>query len=100
MMLEELGHTALEATSGRAALEVLRDGTPIDLLITDQAMPQMTGLELAAAARSQRPDLPVILATGYAKLPAGTDIAVTVLNKPFGLQDLAASIAAVSGPAT
>jgi PAS domain S-box-containing protein len=100
MMLEELGHTALEATSGRAALEILRNGAPVDLLITDQAMPQMTGIELATAARLERPALPVILATGYAQLPPGSDIDVTILNKPFGLRDLAASIATVAGTAT
>jgi PAS domain S-box-containing protein len=99
MMLEELGHTALEATSGRAALEILRNGAPVDLLITDQAMPQMTGIELATAARRERPALPVILATGYAQLPPGSDIDVAILNKPFGLRDLAASIATVAGTA-
>jgi PAS domain S-box-containing protein len=100
MMLEELGHTALEATSGRQALDILCNGPPIDLLITDQAMPQMTGLQLAAAARRERPALPVILATGYAQLPPENDIDVAVLNKPFDLRDLAASIAAVAGTRT
>src|SRR5262249_10406072 len=65
-MLEDLGHTVVEATTGEAALGVLRSGVPIDILLTDQAMPGMTGTELIKQARAQRPGLPVILPTGYA----------------------------------
>ena len=68
-MLEDLGHTVFSATSGAEALRLLKEKSDIDLLITDQAMPGMTGSELAAAVRSQWPDLPIIIATGYAELP-------------------------------
>ena len=64
-MIEDLGHEVLTASTGAQALEVLRRNDSIDLLLTDQSMPGMTGLELAAAARELRPDLAVILATGY-----------------------------------
>lgn len=72
-MLEDLGHTVLEATSGTSALEIIRREGRIDLVITDQAMPQMTGSDLAAAIKAEKPDLPIILATGYAELPPGAD---------------------------
>ena len=71
-MLEDLGHTALGASSGNAALEVLRQDNSIDLVITDQVMPRMTGLQLANAIKAEWPKLPVILATGFAEIPSGT----------------------------
>ena len=69
-MLEDLGHTVLEAASGKDALEILRREPRIDLVITDQAMPHMTGSDLAAAIRAEKPDLPIILATGYCRTSA------------------------------
>jgi len=55
--------------AGARALEAI-DSTPaIELVITDQAMPGMTGLQLIEEIRARRPELPVILATGYAELP-------------------------------
>ena len=69
-MLEEFGHKVFAAVNGTRALEILRGEDPIDLLITDQAMPGMKGSELAATIRAERPDLPVIIATGYAELSA------------------------------
>jgi signal transduction histidine kinase len=62
-MLEDLGHEVIEATSGEQALRVLRRGKRIDLLITDQVMPGMTGTQLIAAIRAEWPHLPVVLAT-------------------------------------
>ena len=53
-MLEDLGHTVLEATSGSSALEIIRREDNIDLVITDQAMPHMTGSDLAAAIRAEK----------------------------------------------
>ncbi len=91
-MLEELGHTVFEANSGPDALEILRKNPSIDLIITDQAMPRMTGVQLAQAARADFPDLPVILATGYAELPSGVDIKLLKLAKPFSERDLAKAI--------
>jgi CheY-like chemotaxis protein len=92
-MLEDLGHTVLEATSGKKALEILRREDRIDLVITDQAMPGMTGSDLAAAIRAEKPGLPIILATGFAELPPGTDEGLPKLSKPFRQQQLAEVIA-------
>ncbi len=91
-MLEELGHTALEATSAAAALEMARAMPAIDLVITDFAMPRMTGRDLVIALRALRPELPVILATGYAELPPGQAVDAKRLPKPFSQNDLARAI--------
>ncbi|QDO96877.1 PAS domain S-box protein [Ferrovibrio terrae] len=91
-MLEEMGHTVLEATSGPQALEILRQHATVDLLITDEAMPQMTGLQLAKTVRIERPNLPIILATGYAEVPR--DAMLPKLSKPFFQEDLARAVAA------
>jgi PAS domain S-box-containing protein len=91
-MLQDLGHTVIEAHSGARALEVLRDGQDIGLMITDYAMPGMTGVQLAKAARAIRPDLPVLLATGYADLPDGSNVDFPRLAKPFMQEQLAVQI--------
>jgi CheY-like chemotaxis protein len=65
----------------------------IDLIITDQAMPGMTGSELVSKIRAEKPELPVILATGYAELPPGEGQGIPRLAKPFRQQDLADAIA-------
>lgn len=91
-LLQDMGHEVIEVDSGAAALEILKGGQWIDLMITDYSMPQMTGLELALAARELRPGLPVILATGYAELPQGTGIEILRLRKPYRQHQLAAEI--------
>jgi PAS domain S-box-containing protein len=95
-MLEELGHTVFAATSGAEALSLITEKGDINLLITDQAMPGMTGSELAEAVRKDWPNLPIIIATGYAELPEGPARALPRLAKPFFEQDLAEAIASVS----
>lgn len=94
-MLEELGHAAVEAFSGREALQILADRSDIDVLVTDHSMPGMTGVELAAAARALRPNLPVLLATGYSELPDGVASDLPRLEKPFGPEDLGRKIAEI-----
>ena len=96
-MLEDLGHRVVEAASGAEALDRLRDGAAIDLVITDYAMPGMTGLQLAEALRRLRPGLPVLLATGYAELRGeGTD-GLPRLEKPFEQAALARATDACLG---
>jgi signal transduction histidine kinase/ActR/RegA family two-component response regulator len=96
-MLRDLGHSVVEAASGQAALDILRRGTPIDLLLTDHAMPMMTGMELARAAYRERPGLPVVIASGYAELPQGEAPGEAFdglrLSKPYRQTELAAAIA-------
>jgi PAS domain S-box-containing protein len=92
-LIEDLGYSVFEANTGSGALEILRSGVPVDLIVTDYAMPGMTGLELAGAARALRPDLPVLLATGYAELPSGATTDLPRLAKPFRQDQLATEIA-------
>jgi signal transduction histidine kinase len=96
-LLEDLGHDVIKASSGPAALDVLNSGKPIDLLITDYAMPGMTGVQLAEAARKLRPDLPILLATGYADLPARAKIELPRLSKPYQQNQLAERITSLVG---
>ncbi len=91
-MIEDLGHTVLEAYSGREALEILSSGKQIDALVTDYAMPGMTGVELASKARELHPKLPILLATGYADLPSGTTTDLPRLAKPYQQTELASQI--------
>jgi len=96
-MLKDLGHRVIEAASGSKALEILRAGTPIDVVVSDEAMPGMRGTELAAEIRASWPDLPVILATGYAELPKGSPVQLPILRKPYAQEDLATAIVNVIG---
>lgn len=82
-MLEDLGHTVIEANSGRQALEIIDAGRSLDLLMTDHAMPGMTGIQLAEIVRKKRPHLPILLATGYAEVPEGASIRLPRLSKPY-----------------
>jgi CheY-like chemotaxis protein len=92
-MLLDLGHSVVEAESGEQALAALRDGVEVDLLATDHAMPGMTGLELARAARGLRPGLPVVLATGFAELAEGAVPAdIPRLAKPYRQDQLESAI--------
>jgi PAS domain S-box-containing protein len=93
-MLEDLGHTVIGAKSANAALEILRRDNSIDLVITDQVMPQMTGLQLAQAIKQEWPELPVILATGFAELPPNSQ-PLARLSKPFTQADLFTSLMSV-----
>jgi PAS domain S-box-containing protein len=94
-MLEDLGHSAIEVSSGRQALKILEADPKIDLVITDQAMPGMTGTELVQKIREQKPKLPIILATGWAELPENPVPEFLRLSKPYRQEDLAMAIGRV-----
>jgi signal transduction histidine kinase len=96
-MLEELGHRVVTAASAAPALDVLRSDASVELVITDHAMPGMTGTELAKHIRDLRPDLPIILATGYAEVPGNIITGMPRLDKPYRIDKLASMIAAVTG---
>jgi CheY-like chemotaxis protein len=94
-MLEDLGHCVVVASSGASALDLIHTESPVDLVITDHAMPGMTGMELVQHIRQARPDVPIILATGYAELSSGEDLGIPRLEKPYPMEKLASTIAAV-----
>lgn len=88
ILLEDLGCRVIQASTGAAALDILRSGQRIDVLMTDFAMPRMNGAELAREARALDPTLPLIFVTGYAEL-RGLEIEdAQLLQKPFGESDL------------
>jgi signal transduction histidine kinase/CheY-like chemotaxis protein len=94
-MLEEMGFVVTSAASGAEALQALETQS-FALLLTDVAMPSMSGVELARAVRERLPELPILFASGYADLQVfGEQLTdETVLKKPYRLADLAARIEA------
>jgi CheY-like chemotaxis protein len=92
-MLEEVGFVVREAGSGAAALAEMAAGG-IDLCIVDVGLPDMNGLDLAARIREQAPEMPLIFATGHARLPEAESLAnVVTLAKPYGDLQLREAIA-------
>jgi two-component system cell cycle sensor histidine kinase/response regulator CckA len=92
-MLRLGGYTVLSADSGKVALKAAHNSlAPIDLLLTDMVMPDLSGTELADELRKLRPDLRVIFMNGDAeRTPADT------LRKPFTLQCLLGAVKAALG---
>jgi signal transduction histidine kinase len=91
-MLEDLGHSTVKKSSGMEALEFLNSGEEVDLVVTDHAMPGMTGVELARHIHQAWPLLPVLLASGYAELPNEQALDLPRLSKPYRQDELAAQI--------
>ena len=92
-MLEAIGHTVVQVPSGTRALDHLASGEHFDVLVTDQRMPCMTGVDLILRARFMRPDLPAVLITGYTDTIDPDASAVPVLAKPFRAAELARTVA-------
>jgi DNA-binding NtrC family response regulator len=93
--LQHAGYDVIEAADGSAGLVILQSDSPIDVLLTDVKMPGMNGYQLAEAGLSLRPELKVMLMTGYAD-EAIPDIireaSIPILRKPFNFANLASSI--------
>ena len=95
-VLAECGHRVEAVEGGEAALDAV-DGEAPDLLLVDFAMPGMNGAELARAVRSRHPNVPIVFVTGYAEseqLEAALGGEAPVLRKPFGVDELTATVAA------
>ncbi len=94
--LESLGYTVLVRTSSIDALELFRHKPEIDLVLTDQTMPDMTGDQLAAEMLRIKPDLPIIICTGYSSVldeEKARKIGIkSFLMKPVEKNQLAVSI--------
>jgi signal transduction histidine kinase len=91
-MLMDLGHSVMESHSGAHALRLLESDRQFDMVITDYAMPEMTGLDLATKIKQLQPKLPVVIATGYAELPPHATLGFPRLNKPYTQQQLAEAL--------
>jgi CheY-like chemotaxis protein len=102
-LLGYLGYDVTSATDPAEALETFRrDPGAFDLVILDQMMPSMTGADLAAAILKSRPDMPIILCTGFSEgLNEGQALALGIkafLWKPFSSREIAQTIRRVLGP--
>ncbi len=98
-LIEELGHEVAALSSGADMLASLADGGgACDLLVTDYAMPQMSGAELIRRAREQRPSLAALIITGYAEgdALANRPADVGVLTKPFSIGQLRRALTAAA----
>ena len=91
-MLAEVGYIVTQASSGYRALRLLEDGIEVDVLVTDFAMPGMTGVELAQEALVLRPNLQVLLITGYDTGTEHATFGLPRLAKPFRQTDLAEAV--------
>jgi signal transduction histidine kinase len=87
-MLEDQAIAVVQADSGQAALRMLGNDQRVGLVLTDFAMPGMTGAELAVRLREENPQLPVVFMTGYAR-PEPLLSERWVLRKPFTSRFLA-----------
>jgi two-component system CheB/CheR fusion protein len=96
--LEELDYKVVAASNGPDAMDILKRNKSIDLVLSDVVMPGgMTGFDLAGKALDLRPDLKILLATGYAKGVEPRDAAAAeaeyrILRKPYGLRELARTL--------
>jgi PAS domain S-box-containing protein len=98
-LLKDHGHRIEEAADGRAALDLLEKGSErFNLIVTDYAMPLMSGTELIEKARQLRPGLPALIITGYAdeQSIARRPEDVQVVAKPFTPQQLMSAIGTAS----
>nr|WP_321984487.1 ATP-binding protein [uncultured Lichenicoccus sp.] len=94
--LQNLGCIVLDVADGADALRILHSHQQLDLLLTDVGLPNVDGEELAEVARATRPNLPVLLITGYAGRALDTQrmaAGVEAISKPFALEMLTARIA-------
>jgi CheY-like chemotaxis protein len=92
-MLEEAGFQVFEAGDGVEGLELLKSHPEISLLVSDIKMPRMDGYALAEAGLALKPDLKILLMTGYAQMPPPAllkQAEVQILHKPFNLERLCA----------
>jgi len=99
-LLQDMGHEVMEAADGPRMLDMLRAAPQqFDLIISDYAMPLISGAEGIRQAREICPEIPAILITGYAEAASvsGRPADVHILLKPFGAEQFAAAIANAMG---
>jgi PAS domain S-box-containing protein len=99
-LLQDLGHQVTEASDGPEVIALLKkDPEAVDLIISDYAMPHVSGTEVIQQARRIRDGMPAIIITGYAEAGSISKRPedVPVLAKPFAPEQLAAAIVAVCG---
>lgn len=83
LVLQKQGYDVIAAPSGAEALEIIRRGG-IDMILTDQLMPGMTGTELAKTVKAAQPSMPVILVSGVNEIPMDAIFADRFVSKVGG----------------
>ncbi|MBI3512638.1 MAG: MASE1 domain-containing protein [Proteobacteria bacterium] len=96
-LIGDLGYAVRATPSARAALELLRQGEPIDLVFSDIMMPGgMNGVELGRAVRAHFPTVGVLLATGFSDAAPGAEAqGFRLITKPYHAHELATALAAL-----
>lgn len=89
--LLDAGHRVMQAEGGLTALNLLSEQPDFDLVITDVRMPDMSGIELADRITRERPELKIILISGFF---VSQHVARRVLRKPFRMKELAEAVRA------
>ncbi|NNK78958.1 MAG: PAS domain S-box protein [Litoreibacter sp.] len=97
MRLKELDYTVVDAEGGAEAIAMLRNNNAIDLVLSDVVMPgPLNGFDVAEQAQAIRPDIKILLVTGFEKEANGrlgrAAEESRILRKPYGLNDLAVSL--------
>jgi len=93
-MIGDLGYTTTRVPNAKEALDCIEKGPPIDMMFSDIIMPGgLNGIELAQEVRRRRPDLPILLTTGYGGRGEGDVQGFTVLRKPYDRDELGAALA-------
>ncbi|MCG8511313.1 MAG: ATP-binding protein [Rhodospirillales bacterium] len=102
LLLKSLGYRVIAATDARKALDIIKGDTPIDLLFSDVVMPGgMDGYQLAVEALKQRPDLRILLTSGFTRIREElangerrieANLSKTLLQKPYNIAELAMAI--------
>ncbi len=91
-MVQDLGYAALTAADGKAGLDLV-DAKQVDAVLVDLTMPQMSGADVVAALRLRRPELPVVVCSGYDRDSRGPVQADAYLAKPFRIDALERTLA-------
>jgi CheY-like chemotaxis protein len=98
-LLQGLGHTVTATSSGQEALERVEEGLDVDLVIVDQNMPGLSGEETVTRLLALRPDLPILMASGYfasARADAASSGGrIATISKPFSRDELRRAIQAM-----
>ncbi len=94
-LLQDLGFEVIVAADVTSALKALKTNKPVDVVLSDIVMPGgANGLDLARLVRTERPDMPIILATGFSEsAQAAADEGFTILRKPYEVGDLRDALA-------
>lgn len=93
-MLAEIGYNVVEAVSAESALEMINGGLLPNVIVTDHLMPGMSGVQLARELKISQPELPILIASGFAEAE-GVAPDIARLTKPFTAAKLAATLAAL-----